>query len=65
MFMADTHLAMVVQARAGPNGRSWPLGGPVRAGVVPTWTDLLGAELGHVPACLDSRSACSDLAYCQ
>jgi len=47
----------VAQARAGPQGRSWPLGGAVRAGVVPTWSDVLGAELGHVPPCLDSRSA--------
>ena len=46
----------LTQARAGPLGRSWPLGGPVRAGQVPTWSDLLGNELGHVPPCLDSRS---------
>lgn len=45
----------LMQARAGPQGRSWPLGGTVRAGVVPTWSDVLGADLGHVPACLDSR----------
>lgn len=43
------------QVRASPQGRSWPLGGWVRPGVVPTWSDLLGAELGHVPPCLDSR----------
>ena len=45
----------LAQARAGPQGRSWPLGGSVRPGLVPTWTHLLGAELGHVPPCLDSR----------
>ena len=50
-------IVILAQARAGPQGRSWPLGGAVRAGVVPTWSDLLGAELGHVPPCLDSRSA--------
>ena len=47
----------LLQARAGPHARSWPLGGTVRHGVVPTWSDLLGEELGHVPPCLDSRSA--------
>nr|QOL01248.1 putative extracellular protein TR9_053b [Trebouxia lynnae] len=45
----------LMQARASPQGRAWPLGGPVRPGLVPTWSDLLGAELGHVPPCLDSR----------
>ena len=50
-------IVIVVQARAGLQGRSWPLGGSVRAGVVPSWSDVLGAELGHVPPCLDSRSA--------
>ena len=45
----------LAQARAGPQGRSWPLGGSVRPGLVPTWSDVLGAELGHVPPCLDSR----------
>ena len=48
-------IVILAQARAGPQGRSWPLGGTVRAGVVPTWSDVLGADLGHVPACLDSR----------
>ncbi|KAL3138597.1 hypothetical protein ABBQ32_006363 [Trebouxia sp. C0010 RCD-2024] len=45
----------LAQVRAGPQGQSWPLGGSVRPGVVPGWSDLLGGELGHVPPCLDSR----------
>ena len=46
----------LAQVRAGLQARSWPLGGSVRPGAVPTWSDLLGGELGHVPPCLDSRS---------
>ena len=42
-------------ARQSPAARQWPLGGGAAPGPVPRWDQLLGAELGHVPPCLDSR----------